>query len=138
MKGCNSRLATGISVTLREMQEFDQILAYLVDNVDGAMSAAVGGMDGLLIDQYPQQGNDLSAIAAEQTNILTNTRNAYSQSLAGGGIKELIVTADHLIGYTRLLNDELFCLIVMDTSGNIGKARLYTEQASKQILEALT
>ncbi len=116
------------------MQELDQILAYLVDNVDGAMSAAVGGMDGLLIEQYPAQGQDLSLLAAEQTNILNNARSAYTQ-LQSGALNELIITAEKLIAYTRLLNDELFCVIVMNPAGNIGKARLYSEQAAKRILE---
>ncbi len=119
------------------MQEFDQILAQLVNNVDGATSAAVGGMDGLLIEQYPPTGQDLAAIAAEQSNIINSTLSAYKQALSSGELREIIVTADNLVGYTRLLSSELFCMIVMDDSGNIGKARIYTEQAASQILDAL-
>jgi predicted regulator of Ras-like GTPase activity (Roadblock/LC7/MglB family) len=117
------------------MQELDQLLAYLVNNVDGALSAAVGGMDGLLIEQYPQQAQGLSALAAETTNILVNTRNAYSGGLSGGALREVIVTTEKYVGYTRLLNDELFCLVIMNPVGNIGKARLYSAQAAKRILE---
>ncbi|HEX7022302.1 MAG TPA: hypothetical protein VF171_05545 [Trueperaceae bacterium] len=117
------------------MQELDQILAHLVDQVDGATSAAVGGMDGLLIEQYPQHGQDLSAMAAEETNVLMHTRNAFGRTLAGGKLHEVIVTTEKMVGYTRLLSEDLFCLIVMSRSGNIGKARLYSEQAAKEILE---
>ncbi|MEM6429202.1 MAG: hypothetical protein AAF708_08180 [Deinococcota bacterium] len=120
------------------MQELDQILAYLVDNIDGTLAAAVGGMDGLLIEQYPPQSDDLSAVTAEQTNVLNNTSLAYSEALSGGNLHEIIVTADNLVGYTRLLGEELFCLIVMEPKGNIGKARLYSEQAAKRILQVLT
>jgi len=119
------------------MQEFDKILAQLVNNVDGARSAAVGGMDGLLIEQYPAQGEDLAALAAEQSNILNSTQSAYASTLSSQGLREIIVVTDNLIGYTRLLSDELFCIIVMDAAGNIGKARIYTEQAAPQILDAL-
>lgn len=117
------------------MQELDQILAYIVDNVDGATAAAVGGMDGLLIEQYPPQGQDLSPLTAEQTNLLTHTRNAFSQAVSGGAIKEVIVTTEQLIGYTRLLDDELFCLVLLEPGGNLGKARLYSEGAAERILE---
>lgn len=99
------------------------------------MSVAVGGMDGLLIDQYPPQGTDLSALAAEQTNVLASIKSTFSGTLEGGKVNEVIVTSDKLIGYTRLLNDDLFCLIVMNPAGNIGKARLYSEKAAQRMLE---
>ena len=120
------------------MQDLDQTLATLVENIDGALVAAVGGMDGLIIEQYPQQEQDLSGITAEQTNILTTAKSIYVERLKGGNLQEFIVTAENLIAYTRLLNSELFCLIVMNPSGNIGKVRLYSEQAQTRILEALT
>lgn len=117
------------------MNELDEILALLVDQVDGAQVAAVGGMDGLLVEQYPAQGRDLSATTAELTNLLTATRTAYSGTLDAGEIHEVIVTAEQVIGYTRLLGDDMFCLIVMNPGGNIGKARLYSEEAARRILE---
>lgn len=120
------------------MQELDQILAYLVDNVDGALSVAIGAMDGLLVEQYPQQGVDLSAMAAEETKIITTTQSAFKNALQSGDIQEIIITSERLIGYTRLFNSELFCLLTMNPSGNIGKARLYVEQSMPKILEVLT
>jgi predicted regulator of Ras-like GTPase activity (Roadblock/LC7/MglB family) len=119
------------------MEDLDSVLGFLVDNVDGALSAAIGGMDGLLIAQYPVQGQDLTVIAAEKTRVLAQLRQAYNGALAGGKLGELIVVADRLIGYTRLLTDDLFCLIVMNPSGNIGKARLYSDRAAARILEVL-
>lgn len=127
-----------IFAKLGVMQDLDQTLATLVENIDGALVAAVGGMDGLIIEQYPQQEQDLSNITAEQTTILTAATNIYARELKGGNLREFIVTAENLIAYTRLLNSELFCLIIMNPSGNIGKVRLYTEQAQVRILEALT
>lgn len=120
------------------MQELDQILAQLLESVDGALSVAVGGMDGLLIEQYPPERRDLSVVAAEKTNILVNIRSAYGQTLSGGELREVIVTTEKLVGYTRLLGDGLFCLIIMNASGNIGKARLYSDQAVQRITEVLT
>lgn len=117
------------------MTELDEILGTLVDNVDGTLYAAVGGMDGLLIEQAPRTGEDLSAATAEVTNVLTYTRSAFGTTLDGGDIKELIVTAEKMVAYTRMLDDELFCIVIMNPAGNIGKARLYSEQAARQILE---
>lgn len=120
------------------MQELDTILAYLVDNVDGALSVAIGAMDGLLVEQYPQQGVDLSAMAAEETKIITTVQNAFSGALESGDIREIIITSEKLIGYTRVISEDLFCLLTMNPSGNIGKARLYVEQAIPKVLEVLT
>lgn len=119
------------------MEDLDRLLGFLVDHVDGALSAAVGGMDGLLIAQYPSQGHDLSMMTAEQTKVLSHLRQLYIGVLAGGELSEVVVVASHLIGYIRLLSDELFCLVVMNPAGNIGKARLYSEQVSARILEVL-
>ena len=119
------------------MQDLDQILAYLVNHVDGALSAAVGGMDGLLIEQYSADERDLTAVAAEQTSLLSFSQAAYSKALEGGDLKEVIVSADEVVGYTRLLGDDLFCLVVLSASGNLGKARLYSDQVSGVIREVL-
>ena len=90
------------------MQDLDQILAYLVNHVDGALSAAVGGMDGLIIEQYAADERDLTAVAAEQTSLLSFSQSAYAKALEGGDLKEVIVSADEVVGYTRLLGDDLF------------------------------
>ncbi len=123
------------------MHELDDILVSLVKNINGATSAAVGGMDGLLIEQYPRHGGlygDLAGLAAEQTNLLVNTRSAYTQMLPGGSVREVIVMAERLIGYTRLLSGELFCVVVMSPESDIGAARIHCGQAGQRILEAFT
>jgi predicted regulator of Ras-like GTPase activity (Roadblock/LC7/MglB family) len=118
------------------VQEFDKLLAYLVDNIDGALAALIGDKDGLLIEQYPTKAQDLSAVAAQWTNVLSALKGVTA-SLEGGRINEVMITTDKLIGYARTLDDELFCFTVMNSSGNIGKARLYSSQLAKHMLEAL-
>ncbi len=116
------------------MRELDDLLAYLVKNVDGALAVIVGDKDGLLIEQYPKQSQDYSAVAAQWTTALTGLKSV-SSTLEGGEVKEVMMTAERVIGYTRILNEELFCFIVMNPSGNIGKARLYSEQITSHLLE---
>ncbi len=116
------------------MKDIDELLAYLVDNVDGALSAFVGGSDGLLIEQYPKQGQDLAAAAAQWTNVL-NAMNGVSAGLKAGKLEEAIMTTEKVIAYARLLSPELFCVVMMNPSGNIGKARLYSQKLAKNLLE---
>jgi predicted regulator of Ras-like GTPase activity (Roadblock/LC7/MglB family) len=119
------------------VQDLDQILSGLAANVDGALAVAVSGMDGLLVEQHAPQGRDLTVLAAEMTNVLQGARHAFTLALDGGALKEVIITAEQSIGYTRLLGADLFCLILLSPGGNIGKARLYSDQAAKHILEVL-
>lgn len=116
------------------MNELDEILALLVDQVDGAQVAAVAGMDGLLVEQYPAQGRDLSATAAELTNLLSAARTAFA-TLQAGALEEVIVSAENAVGYVRLLPEEMFCVVVLSPDGNLGKARLYSEEAARRLRE---
>ena len=115
------------------MNDLDALLAHLIENVDGSQAAVIGDTDGLLIEQYPQS-KDLSAATAQWTNVMVNLA-AVSGGLDGGDLKEIMLTADKLICYARILNDDLFCFIIMNPSGNIGKARLYSEKMAERLVE---
>ena len=119
------------------MTELDEILSHLVEQVDGAVAAAVAGMDGLLVEQFGDDETDLSAVAAEITNVLASGRNAMSRHLGSGELRELILGSEGRFGYVRLLGNDLFCLMVLEAEGNLGKARLYTEQAAERLAQVL-
>jgi uncharacterized protein len=116
------------------VKDIEELLAYLVDNVDGALAAFVGGSDGLLIEQHPKQGQDMSGATAQWTNVL-NAMNGVATGLKAGKVEEAIMTTEKVIAYARLLSPELFCVVMMNPSGNIGKARLYSQKLAKNLLE---
>ncbi|HEX7004150.1 MAG TPA: roadblock/LC7 domain-containing protein [Trueperaceae bacterium] len=119
------------------MTELDEILAHLVEQVDGSVAAAVAGMDGLLVEQYSNDETDLSAAAAEITNILASARSAMSTHLRSGDLRELVLGSQERVGYVRLLGNDLFCLMLLEAEGNLGKARLYTDQAGARLAQVL-
>jgi predicted regulator of Ras-like GTPase activity (Roadblock/LC7/MglB family) len=119
------------------MTELDEILALVVEQVDGALAAAVAGMDGLLVEQYPHDQKDLAPVAAELTNVLSSSRAAMAGRLDAGELRELIVGCERRVGYVRLLGKDLFCLIILEADGNLGKARLYGVQAAERLAEVL-
>jgi predicted regulator of Ras-like GTPase activity (Roadblock/LC7/MglB family) len=119
------------------MTELDEILALVVEQVDGALVAAVAGMDGLLVEQFPQGELALGSLAAELTAVLNSCRSAMAGPLEAGELRELIVGCEHRVAYARMLGGGLFCLIVLEADGNLGKARLYGAQASLKLVEVL-
>ncbi|HKI56567.1 MAG TPA: roadblock/LC7 domain-containing protein [Trueperaceae bacterium] len=115
------------------MQDLEEILGQLVEGVDGALAAAVAGMDGLVIEQHPRESTELAAVVAELTNALKGLQLTVGEHLGGGAMRELIVTSERRIGYARLLEGDLFCLLVLNRHGNLGKARLLTAETERKI-----
>ncbi len=114
--------------------ELDQILSLLVANTDGALGAALGGMDGLLIEQFSNEAKlNLSNVVAEHSNLLRSTKIAYGVSLGAGEVGEIIVTSDKILGFTKRVNNDFFITLILEPNGNIGKARLLLEQAIKNL-----
>jgi uncharacterized protein len=114
--------------------ELDEILSNLVSNVDGALGAALGGMDGLLIEQFSNDAKlNLGNVIAEHSNLLRNARIAYAVSLSAGEVNELLIASDKLIGFTKRITEDFFVTLILEPSGNIGKARLLLDQAVRRL-----
>lgn len=115
------------------VQDLEEILGQLVEGVDGALATAVAGMDGLVIEQHPRESTELAGVVAELTNAFRPLKATLSEHLAGGGMRELIVTSERRIVYARLLDGDLFCVLVLNRRGNVGKARLLATEAAHKI-----
>lgn len=121
-------------VRLATLVELDEILSNLVANVDGAIGAALGGMDGLLIEQFSNDAKlNLSNVIAEHSNLLRSAKIAYAVSLGAGEVSEIQITSDKLIGFTKRITNDFFVTLVLEPSGNIGKARLLLDHAIRHL-----
>ena len=119
--------------------ELDKVLSNLVSNVDGAIGAAIGGMDGLLVEQFSNDAKlDLSSVVAEHSNLLRNASIAYSSSLDAGEVSEILIVSQKLLGYTKQITHDFFLTLTLEPNGNIGKARLMSELALKSLREVLS
>ncbi|WP_420595870.1 roadblock/LC7 domain-containing protein [Deinococcus sp.] len=111
-------------------------LKQLVTDVDGAWAAALGGLDGLLIDGHSEADVDLTLLVAEHAGLLRATKMAYEDTLSGGVPSEWFLRGETLCAYIVPIRD-FFLLMVMDGRGNLGQARLYSQQTLKQLEEFL-
>lgn len=117
------------------MTELDDILAALVGSVVGARSAAVCGMDGLLVECHPQAADAsdaLSAAAAELTNVLASGAATFAW-LDGGAVRELVLAGSDLTAYARLLDEQFFSLLLLDANADVDEARRCSEAAGARI-----
>ena len=63
------------------MTALDEILAAVVNDLDGATAAAVGGVDGLIVEQYPPDGPDLAGARRALRNVSNAPRAAGTVQL---------------------------------------------------------
>lgn len=115
------------------MADLEDILARMLHQVDGCLAAAVAGTDGLVIEQLPHEGSELAGVVAEIVNAIASMRSSLTDELESGALREVMATSDRRIVYARLLGPDLFCLLVLNRSGNLGKARLHSEEAARKI-----
>lgn len=112
-------------------------LRQLVDDVDGAWAAALGGLDGLLVDGHSNADVDLSLLVAEHAGLLRGAQQAYS-TLSGGKAQEWFMRGETLSTYLMPMpGQEFFLLLVLDVQGNLGQARMYGLQTMRKLEEFL-
>lgn len=112
-------------------------LTKLVNEVDGAWAAAIGGLDGLLVEGYSPAGADLNLLVAEHAGLLRGANAVYTQTLSGGQPREWYVRGETLSVFLQPINDQFFLLVALDGRSNLGQARLYTREATRNLGEYL-
>ncbi|MDV6375147.1 roadblock/LC7 domain-containing protein [Deinococcus arenicola] len=111
-------------------------LTQLVKDVDGAWAAAIGGMDGLLVEGHATTETDLSLLVAEHAGLLQAAATVYSHSLNVGTPRELYLRGERLSVYLHPITPGYFLLLAVDARSNLGQARLYGRDAARK-LEAM-
>lgn len=112
-------------------------LTQLVSDVDGAWAAAIGGLDGLLVEGYTPTNTDLNLLVAEHAGMLRSATSVYTQTIGGGQPRELYVRGETLSVFLQPINDYFFLLLALDGRSNLGQARLYAREAARKLGEQL-
>ena len=113
------------------MREFEAVLSNLVVEVGGLYAAALGGVDGLMIEGFSRaQAVDLESAVAEHAGLLRATRERYAATMSTPAIQEWLAVGDPIVGYVRPVSDEYFLLCVASPEVDLGQLRLKATQAA--------
>lgn len=129
----------------------EELLQHLLDQVEGAFAAAIGTLDGLLVEGVRRRRVDLEAAVAEHAALLRQARAAYAGSLGTPRVQELLVGGHPVVGYAHVVRragpnpqgplprgkgpEELFLLLLMGPGANLGQARVQTAKAVEKLAE---
>lgn len=114
------------------------VLQDLADDLDDFVAASVVGRDGMSIaNMVVERGfNEDKASAALSQLVKQATETA--ETLDAGTFEETITSTERYLFITRPLgNGKFFIQIILKSDGNIGAARMYTEEYEGQLLDSL-
>jgi predicted regulator of Ras-like GTPase activity (Roadblock/LC7/MglB family) len=113
----------------------EDLLQELLYRVEGAHAAAIGNLEGLLVEGVKRRRVDLEAAIAEHAALLRQARAAYASALGSPTLQELWVGASPVVGYARMLGKELFLLLLLSPEANLGQARLQAARVGSALGE---
>jgi len=101
-----------------------ETLARIIESVEGGCSISVMASDGIPIDEVVvnQAGLDLQLLTVEYATLLKDIRRIV-EVLKVGQLEEISVATGQLHVIIRILNEELFVVLIMTREGNLGKGR---------------
>jgi len=120
--------------------ELSDLLEHMVNKIEGALAAAIGSTDGLIIEQYPIKGQNLAALVAEEASLLLNAQKAYKRGLpklANYQVLELMFSTEKLTCYAQMIDDELFCLVLLRFGHQPKSLREFVKRYRGEFLKAL-
>jgi predicted regulator of Ras-like GTPase activity (Roadblock/LC7/MglB family) len=117
---------------------FGNILQTIVEETGGGIGAVLMGYDGIGIEQFfhPCEEGDLSMIAVEYANVLKGIKKA-GEVLHAGVMEEVSIRTERFYVVVRILSDDYFVALIIDSGGNFGKGRYLLLRESGFLKEAL-
>ena len=117
---------------------FREPLKKVVDNVDGGIAGLVMGFDGIAVESYTRDGQqmDINTVGMEFSFILGQVRKA-AEILDVGGVNELAIKAEKLTIVIRVLNKEYFLALALAPDGTFGKGRYLMRVVAPKLQQEL-
>lgn len=110
----------------------------IVEGVDGGIAAMIMAYDGIPIDEITVAPTnlDLQLITVEYATVLKEIKRAV-EVIKAGEMEEVSITAAQVRVIMRVLNEELFVVLVMTKEGDFGKGRYLLRLKSFELAQEL-
>jgi predicted regulator of Ras-like GTPase activity (Roadblock/LC7/MglB family) len=113
-------------------------LRNIVENVDGGLAAMIMAYDGIPVDEVcvEQTEFDMQLLSVEYATVLKDIRHTIDV-IKAGDMEEVSITTSQTCVAIRVLNSELFVVLIMKREGNFGKGRYLLRLKSFDLAQAL-
>jgi predicted regulator of Ras-like GTPase activity (Roadblock/LC7/MglB family) len=114
-------------------------LRSIVENVDGGLAAMIMAYDGIPIDEVclEQTDFDMQLLSVEYATVLKEIRHTI-EVIKAGHMEEVSITTSQTCVAIRVLNNELFVVLIMRRDGNFGKGRYLLRLRSYELAQSLS
>jgi predicted regulator of Ras-like GTPase activity (Roadblock/LC7/MglB family) len=117
---------------------FRESIEKLLNGIEGAVSCALMGFDGITVDISSKEAAagaaDIQTLSMEFAHLIAQARRTL-ESVDAGALEEFTLRTDKLTLVVRLLTPEYFLACAILPTGNLGRAR-YLMRLSAPALRA--
>ena len=119
------------------MMVFTERLHRVLQSVEGARAVAVIGRDGIAVERLAvAQEPNLDLATAQFTDIAKRFQAANAE-LEAGDLREMIEKTDRYLVVLSSITREYFLLLVLSSSGSLGRARFELRKAAADLYDEL-
>ncbi|UFS69657.1 roadblock/LC7 domain-containing protein [Geomonas sp. RF6] len=117
---------------------FKSILQQIVEESGGGLGGIVMGYDGIAIDEYQAQRDELDVhlLAVEYASVLKEIKRTVGV-LKTGELEEVSISSEQCRVIVRGVSDDFFVALVLSADGNYGKGRYLLKRDAWKLREAL-
>ncbi|MBC7798764.1 MAG: roadblock/LC7 domain-containing protein [Pyrinomonadaceae bacterium] len=115
---------------------FNKTLKDIQRKTEGCLGALIMGTDGIPVEEFwKSKGIEENLdIAVTELSALVRTAQRTGKDIDLGKMRELVVLFDSASFVIRLINDEYFLVIVLNSNANLGRGR-FELRCAEAVLE---
>ena len=115
---------------------FRDVLAGLLQRIDGSIAASLIGLDGIAIVSVNTSNVPLDVLGAEFGGFVKSIRHADTE-LDTGEVLQFALVTERYITFLSEVTNEYYILLVLRPDGNYGRARFELSKAKHLLRDEL-
>jgi predicted regulator of Ras-like GTPase activity (Roadblock/LC7/MglB family) len=119
-----------------DVEEFEQIIKYFAENIEGLIFAGLVGRDGLPISVIAKENLEKAESSAEIAEVYNSVQRTV-KALQLGNLEELFFSTERVGIFVVTVSENYFIALGMKSPANIGRARLETRRMIPKIKEMI-